>query len=207
MDWGIKAVPRRVPLAAVSQLDLGTRAGECGRGQPGIVPKHACKPYGGPGFRFRTFVNGYDYMISTPVTFSNSTSAHDALATPSTAVLAGLGASISIGYQVLLPVAPVLLERLGPHGAAGAATAGLFLATVVGELLTPWLMSQWSASRILIASQLLTAVASLVYLFPHVTAWQMLAAAGARGLGIGIAIVVCVALVAELAPPNRRGRS
>jgi predicted MFS family arabinose efflux permease len=78
---------------------------------------------------------------------------------------------------------------------------------VAGEVLTPWLMSRWSSARLLIAGQLMTAVPSLVYVLPHPQPWLMLAAAAARGLGMGVAIVVAVALVAELATPERRGRS
>lgn len=122
-------------------------------------------------------------------------------------VLACVGASFSVSFQILLPVAPVLLERSGPHGSAGAATAVLFVGAVGGELLTPWLMSRWNPSLLLITGQLLTAVSSLVFVFPRASAWQMLAATGGRGLGGGIAIVVSVALVAELATPSRRGSS
>ena len=127
------------------------------------------------------------------------------LSNPTILVLAAV-CSLAISFQVLLPVAPVLLERSSPHGAAGAATAALFVATVVGDFLTPWLMSRWAPSRLLIAGGLLIAVPSLIYMFPHAKAWQMLLAAGVRGLGIGVAIVVCVALLGELAPSNRRGR-
>jgi predicted MFS family arabinose efflux permease len=108
---------------------------------------------------------------------------------------------------VLLPVVPVLVERAGPHGAAGAATAALFIGAVAGELFTPWLMSRWSSSRLLIGGQLMTAVPSLVYVLPHVGGALMLAAASARGLGMGVAIVVSVVLVGDLAAPDRRGRS
>jgi predicted MFS family arabinose efflux permease len=104
-------------------------------------------------------------------------------------------------------VAPVLAERSGPHGAAGAATAALFVGAVIGELLSPWLMSSWKASRLLIAGQLLIAVASLAFALPHLVAWEVLAAAGLRGVGMGVAIVVCVVIVSELSPPHRRGRS
>src|ERR1700682_4921553 len=122
-------------------------------------------------------------------------------------VLAGVGISVSISFSVLLPVAPVLLERIGPHGAAGAATAALFAGAVVGEISTPWLMFRWGASRLMVAGQLLTAVPSLVYVFPRANAWQMLAAAGLRGIGMGVALVVAVTLVAEFAAPKRRGRA
>src|ERR1700716_3427418 len=128
-------------------------------------------------------------------------------ADPSILVLASVGVSVSISFSVLLPVVPVLLERIGPHGAAGAATAALFAGSVVGELSTPWLMSRWGAAALLIAGQLLNAVPSLVYVFPRSSAWQMLAAAGMRGLGMGVAIVIAVTLVGELAAPKRRGRA
>jgi predicted MFS family arabinose efflux permease len=122
-------------------------------------------------------------------------------------VLAGVATSIAVSFNVLLPVVPVLMERSGPHGAAGAATAALFVGAVAGEVLTPWLMSRWSSARLLVAGQLMTAVPSLVYVLPHPQPWLMLASASARGLGMGVAIVVAVALVAELAAPDRRGRS
>src|SRR5258708_27304106 len=122
-------------------------------------------------------------------------------------VLAGIATSVAISFNVLLPVVPVLMERRGPHGAAGAATAALFVGAVAGEVLTPWLMSRWSSTRLLAAGQLMTAVPSLVYVLPHQDAWMMLAAAAARGLGMGVAIVVAVALVGEYAAPDRRGRS
>ena len=122
-------------------------------------------------------------------------------------MLAGIATSIAISFNVLLPVVPVLVERSGPHGAAGAATAALFIGAVAGELFTPWMLSRWSSSRLLVGGQLMTAVPSLVYVMPHAGAALMLAAASARGLGMGVAIVVSVVLVGELAAPERRGRS
>ena len=122
-------------------------------------------------------------------------------------MLAGIATAVAISFNILLPVVPVLLERGGPHGAAGAGTAALFVGAVAGEVLTPWLMSRWSSSRLLVGGQLMIAVPSLAYVLPNLDAWLMLAAAAARGLGMGIAIVVAVALVAEFAAPDRRGRS
>ena len=144
-------------------------------------------------------------MISAAIPHSERTTPHEAGVSRSILVPACIGIAVSISFSVLLPVAPVLLERLGPHGVAGAATAAIFAGAVVGELLTPWLMSHWGASRLLVTGQLLTALPSLIYIFPHATAWQMLAATGVRGLGMGISIVVAVVLVAELAAPKRRG--
>ena len=122
-------------------------------------------------------------------------------------MLAGIATCVSVNFNILLPVVPVLMERGGPHGAAGAGTAALFVGGVAGELLTPWLMSRWSSTRLMVGGQLMVAVPSLVYLVPHSVAWLMLAAAAARGLGMGIAIVVSVALIGEYAAPERRGRS
>ena len=124
-----------------------------------------------------------------------------------TLVLLAAAGCFMISFQTLLPVVPVLLERSGPHGAAGAGTAALFIGTVAGELITPWVMSFWSPRRLLIVGELLIGVPSLLYLFPNAPAAPMLAAAAVRGFGTGVAIVVCIALLAELAPPNRRGRS
>jgi predicted MFS family arabinose efflux permease len=122
-------------------------------------------------------------------------------------VLAGVGTSIAISFNILLPVVPVLMERGGPHGAAGAGTAALFVGAVAGELFTPWLLSRWSSSRLLIGGQLMTALPSLVYVLPHTDSWAMLVAAAARGSGMGLSITVSVVLVGELAAPHRRGRS
>lgn len=116
-------------------------------------------------------------------------------------------ACFSSSFHTLLPVVPVLLERGGPHGAAGAGTAALFVGTAIGELMTPWLLTFWSPKRVLIGGTLLVAAPSLVYLLPDAPAALMLAAAAVRGFGTGAAIVVCIALLAELAPSNRRGRS
>ncbi len=122
-----------------------------------------------------------------------------------TLLLGALAVLVAITFQILLPVVPVMVERAGPHGAAGAATAALFLGAVTGELTTPWLLGRWSSKRVLISAQLITAVASLVYFIPHAPWWAMLGAAYGRGVGMGVTIVVSVALISELAAPERRG--
>jgi hypothetical protein len=122
-------------------------------------------------------------------------------------LLAALGVCISVNFQILLPVVPVMVERVGPHGTAGAATAALFIGAVSGELATPWLMSRQRSTHILVAAQLVTALPSLVFIIPHPAILPMLAAASARGVGMGVAIVVSVALLSELTAPHRRGTS
>lgn len=122
-------------------------------------------------------------------------------------LLAGLAVCISISFQILLPVVPVMAERQGPHGIAGAATAALFVGAVTGELSTPWLLTRFRSRRLLIAAQLLTALPSLVFAVQSPPTWAMLAGAYGRGLAMGIAIVVSVTVLSDLTPPHRRGTS
>lgn len=122
-------------------------------------------------------------------------------------MLAALAVCISVAFQILLPVVPVMAERDGPHGVAGAATAALFLGAVTGELSTPWLLSRQRSSHMLIAGQLLTAIPSLVYVLPHPALVALLASASARGIGMGVSIVVSVTLLSELTAAHRRGTS
>jgi MFS family permease len=144
----------------------------------------------------------YDWLIEQAIR-----SALRAIITSPPFLLAALAVCISVNFQILLPVVPVMVERAGPHGIAGAATAALFIGAVTGELSTPWLMSRQRSSHLLIAGQLLTALPSLAYVFPHPATVVMLGAASARGLGMGVAIVVSVALLSDLTAPNRRGTS
>lgn len=122
-------------------------------------------------------------------------------------LLGVLAVSISLTFQILLPVVPVMVERQGPHGIAGAAVAALFLGAVAGELTSPWLMRVWASRRLMVAGQLITALSSLAYVTPNVGTTVMIGAAAVRGLGMGLAIVIATALISELAPPSRRGAS
>jgi predicted MFS family arabinose efflux permease len=122
-----------------------------------------------------------------------------------TFLLAALAVCISATFQILLPVVPVMVERQGPHGIAGAATAALFGGAVAGELCTPWLLTRVRSLHLLVGGELLTAIPCLVYAIPGAATWELLAGAVLRGAGLGLAVVVSVVLVSELTPPHRRG--
>lgn len=144
----------------------------------------------------------YDGLIIQPIRL-----AVRAAITSPLFLIAALAVCISVNFQILLPVVPVMVERAGPHGAAGAATAALFIGAVIGELSTPWLMSRQRSTHLLVGGQLLTALPSLAYTIPHPAVLAMIAAASARGIGMGVAIVVSVALLSEITATDRRGRS
>lgn len=122
-------------------------------------------------------------------------------------LLAGLAVCISLTFQILLPVVPVLAERAGPHGMAGAATFALFIGAVTGEVTSPTLMRRMRSLHLLVGGEVVTALASLVYLVHSAPSAALLAAAWARGVGMGVAIVVSVALLSDLTAPHRRGAS
>ena len=128
-----------------------------------------------------------------------------AVASRPSVLIAALAACVSLNFQILLPVVPAIAEKAGPHGVGGAATAGLSIGAVIGELLTPWLMSRITSRRLLVFGQLLTAASSLVYVIPALSAAVMIVAALGRGLGMGIVIVVAVATLSDLTAPDRRG--
>ena len=119
--------------------------------------------------------------------------------------MAVYAASISVSFQILLPVVPVMAEHVGPHGIGGAATAALSAGAVAGELVTPWLMTVTSSKRLLVLGQLVTGIASLVYVVPALGSNLMIAGALVRGMGMGVTIVVAVAVLSDLTADNRRG--
>ena len=121
-----------------------------------------------------------------------------------TLLIAGL---LSVSFQILLPVVPVLLEKQGRNGAAGAGTAALFVAMVSGELLTPWLQAKLGISKLLIGGALVLALPSLVYVHPSVSPAWILFATACRGFGVGVTLVVCVVLATTYTPSRSSGRA
>ena len=111
------------------------------------------------------------------------------------------------GYALLLPVVPVHAAAGGATPGAAGATTGVFMAaTVAAQLTVPAVLRRVGPRTSMVAgvlalgapTVLLAATASLPVLF---------GVAVVRGLGFGLVTVTGAALVADLAPPARRGRA
>ncbi|HZQ49765.1 MAG TPA: MFS transporter [Candidatus Dormibacteraeota bacterium] len=119
----------------------------------------------------------------------------------------GISVLLSTSFAVLLPVIPVIVERKGGAGVAGAATASLLATTVVSEFLAPVVMARVSPRVLVIAGMLFVGLPCIVYFIPGVSLAVILSATALRGVGVGVTGVVCMALAARHARPERRGAS
>ncbi len=122
-----------------------------------------------------------------------------------TRIALGIAVLLSIGFAVLLPVIPVVVERRGHAGDAGAATAALLATTVLSEFLAPALMARFSSRFLVIGGMLLVGLPCLAYLIPNLDVRLILLATSARGVGFGVAGVVCMAITARQSAPESRG--
>lgn len=109
----------------------------------------------------------------------------------------------SVGFFLPLAVVPVLAGGSSPL-AGGLANGALLTATVIGELVSPWLMHRFGTRAVLAAGLVLLGVPTFVMLIT--TAVPVLIAIGVlRGLGFALAIVAGGAVTAALVPAERRG--
>ena len=113
-----------------------------------------------------------------------------------------VGASLS--FFLLLSVVPAYAAERGGGGAAGLATGSLMLATVLGELGTPWLVARFGYRLTLIAGLFLLGAPALVLTVSGQAAW-IAAVCFVRGIGFALTIVAGGALTASLIPDQRRG--
>ena len=113
-----------------------------------------------------------------------------------------VGASLS--FFLLLSVVPAYAAERGGGGAAGLATGSLMLATVLGELVTPRLVTRFGYRLTLIAGLFLLGAPALVLTVSGQAAW-IVAVCFVRGLGFALTIVAGGALTASLIPDERRG--
>ncbi|MFI7005295.1 MFS transporter [Streptomyces sp. NPDC050145] len=112
----------------------------------------------------------------------------------------------STGFFLLLSVVPLYAEASGGGGgsAAGLATGALMLATVGGELATPWFVARFGYRLTLAAGLVLLGAPALVLTVSGSALW-ITAVCVVRGLGFACTVVAGGALTASLIPPERRG--
>lgn len=110
-------------------------------------------------------------------------------------------------FQLLISVVPLYAEASGGGSSgAGLATAVFMLSTVLTQIRMPRLLNRFDYRPVLMAGLLFLGLPTLLYpLTGSVTG--ILAVTLARGVGFGIVTVVFAALIAELAPPERRGEA
>ncbi|MDD7937737.1 MFS transporter [Actinomycetospora lutea] len=111
------------------------------------------------------------------------------------------------GYALLLPVVPVHAAAGGASPAAAGATTGVFMAaTVAAQLTVPAVLRRTGPRAALVAGALALG-APAVLLAATSALGVLIAVAVVRGIGFGLVTVTGAALVADLAPPSRRGRA
>lgn len=111
------------------------------------------------------------------------------------------------GYALLLPVSPLWAAQ-GGAGAAGigAVNGVMMLFTVLTQPLMPRLIRHWGWGPVMVGGMALLGLPSLGHLLSNALA-PTLALSAVRGVGFGVLTVAGSAAVAELVPPERRGRA
>jgi predicted MFS family arabinose efflux permease len=112
---------------------------------------------------------------------------------------------LSVSFAVLLPVIPVIVEKHGRPGDAGAATAALLGTTVVSEFLTPALMTRFSSRMLAAGGMFIIGATCGLYFIPNLDVRTILVITAMRGVGLGVAGVVCMSLSARHSTPEGRG--
>lgn len=112
-----------------------------------------------------------------------------------------------VGFQFLISVVPLYVERAGGGSVgAGAVTAVFMLATVLTQAWMPRLLNRFGYRASLGVGLVLLGPPALFYALTDALV-PLLAATVPRGAGFGIVTVAFSALMYELAPPGRRGEA
>lgn len=110
-------------------------------------------------------------------------------------------------FYLLLPVVPLSALRHGAGGfAAGLCTGAMMLSTVMLEPAVPGLLRRLGNRRVMAAGLFLLGAPALA-LIATSSLPVLLVVCLARGAGLGIVVVAGTALMAELAPAERRGEA
>lgn len=112
----------------------------------------------------------------------------------------------SASFHLLLSVVPAYAQSGPGRGSdkAGLVTGALMLATVVGELIAPWLGARCGYRVLLGTGLLLLGAPALAMTLSHSMGF-IVAVCFIRGLGFSFTLVAGGALTASLIPPARRG--
>ncbi|MCL6439146.1 MAG: MFS transporter [Rubrobacteraceae bacterium] len=110
------------------------------------------------------------------------------------------------GYQLLLSVIPLYAGRTGGNTGAGLATALFMLSTVLTQIQMPRILPRLGYRLSLVSGLVFLGLPALAYPFTEALV-PVLTVTLARGVGFGIVTVLFSALIAELAPPGRRGEA
>ncbi|HEY3057474.1 MAG TPA: MFS transporter [Chloroflexota bacterium] len=113
----------------------------------------------------------------------------------------------TVSFYLLLSVVPLYATSVGAgQVGAGLSTGVLMFATVAAELVTPALLGRLGY-RVVLAAGLVLLGAPALLLPSSDNMIGILTVSAVRGVGFAIAVVVGSALVASIAPPERRGET
>lgn len=132
---------------------------------------------------------------------------HDTLFTRPLMLLTFAAFAALFGFQLLLSVVPVYADEAGGGSSgAGLATTAFMLTTVLTQIQMPRILRRFGYGRMLAVGMLLLGLPALLYVaveeIPAIIGVTLL-----RGVGFGIVTVIFAALIAEFAPPGRRGEA
>lgn len=122
-------------------------------------------------------------------------------------LITGAAFASMFGFQMLLSVVPLYASEIGGGSTGAGATTGLFMfATVLAQIQMPWILRRFGYRSSLAAGIALLGVPAFLYVFSG-TVSAVFGVTVVRGIGFGVVTVVFAALLAELAPPGRRGEA
>ena len=131
----------------------------------------------------------------------------DSLFTPAILLITGAAFASMFGFQMLLSVVPLYASEVGGGSmGAGFTTAAFMGTTVLAQIQMPRILRRFGYRSSLAAGIALLGVPAFLYVLSESVA-SILAVTLVRGVGFGVVTVVFAALLAELAPPERRGEA
>jgi MFS family permease len=110
----------------------------------------------------------------------------------------------SVSFYLPLAVIPLYADAIGARATAGLATGALLTATVLCELVTPWIVARTGYRWALALGLVLLGAPALLLIAPQPII-IVIAASAVRGIGFAITTVAGGALTATLIPAARRG--